>query len=202
MKDFQERRAEIFRRSEKRIAQRRRRNRAIMSCVPLVICIAVLSAVKLPFLSAHKDGTNSPSEQIAMDTAAPSDGASDSVICSAVKIQASGAEGIFSKTVEDPEQIEAITSIIESIYVGADTSSKEDTPPDCAVPSGSGAAGSSSPGDNKAYMVYTITVELSDGSERSYTVSDERFTDVESGVHVLLSDAQLQELMSLLSDSE
>lgn len=45
MMDFEERRAEIFRRSDERIkARKRNRKRILLSCVPLVICIGVLSA--------------------------------------------------------------------------------------------------------------------------------------------------------------
>lgn len=44
MMNFDERRAEIFRRSDERIKERKRnRRRILLSCVPIVICIGVLS---------------------------------------------------------------------------------------------------------------------------------------------------------------
>lgn len=195
MKDFQERRAEIFRRSEKRIAQRRRRNRAIMSCVPLVICIAVLSAVKLPFLTAHKDGTNSPSEQIAMDTAAPSDGASDSAVTSAVKIQGNGYTGFFSEVIEDPEKVENIKSVMEEIC-GTDFSSEKDGAPAGAIPQPGGNAVPEEPNENKSPSSYTVTV-ISPEGEKFYRISGEELTK-EDGSRITLTDEQLKEITSLL----
>ena len=45
MMDFEERRSEIFRRSDERIkARKRNRKRILLSCVPIVLCLGILTA--------------------------------------------------------------------------------------------------------------------------------------------------------------
>lgn len=49
MRSFEERKAEVFRRSENRIKERRKaRSRALAVCIPLCLIIAVWSVMVLP----------------------------------------------------------------------------------------------------------------------------------------------------------
>ena len=51
--------AEVFRRSEKRIKERKRnRNRILMCCIPFLICITIFSAAILPAMMPAKKGEN------------------------------------------------------------------------------------------------------------------------------------------------
>ncbi len=50
MRSLQECQAEVFRRSEKRIRTRRRAIRAVMVCVPLVLCLTAFSLLVRPGL--------------------------------------------------------------------------------------------------------------------------------------------------------
>ena len=196
MRDFQERRAEIFRRSERRIAKRRRRNRAIMSCIPVVICIAVLSAVNLPFLTVHKDGVNSPSEQTAIDTVSPSGSDSDATVSSAVKVQGNGYTGFFSEVIEDPEKVENIKSVMKEIC-GTDFSSGKYEAPAGALPQPGGNAVPEKPNENKSTPSYTVTV-ISPEGEKVYRISGKELTNEEKGSQITLTDEQLKEITSLL----
>lgn len=196
MRDFQERRAEIFRRSERRIAKRRRRNRVIMSCIPVVICIAVLSAVKLPFLTVHKDGVDSPSEQTAIDTVSPSGSDSDATVSSSVKVQGNGYTGFFSEVIEDPEKVENIKRVMEEIC-GADYSSGKYEAPAGALPQPGGNAVPEKPNENKSTPSYTVTV-ISPEGENVYRISGEELINEEDGSQVTLTDKQLKEITSLL----
>lgn len=56
MRSLQECQAEVFRRSEKRIRTRRRAIRAVMVCVPLVLCLTVFSLLVRPGLPSSPDG--------------------------------------------------------------------------------------------------------------------------------------------------
>lgn len=196
MRDFQERRAEIFRRSERRIAKRRRRNRAIISCVPIVICVAVLSAVKLPFLTVHKDGVNSPSEQTAIDTVSPSGSPSDAPVSSAVKIQGYCHSGFLSEVIEDPEKVENIKRVMEEIC-GTDYSSGKYEAHAGALPEPGGNAEPEKPNENKSTPSYTVTV-ISPEGERAYRISGEELINEEDGSQVTLTDEQLKKITSLL----
>ena len=58
MRDINEITAEVFRRSDKRIKERKRnRNRIIMCCIPFLICITVFSATILPAMMPAKDSS-------------------------------------------------------------------------------------------------------------------------------------------------
>ena len=59
MRNFEERKAEIFRRSEERINERRKNRRRIVACcVPLCLCIAVLTAIYIPKKKEKSGSTN------------------------------------------------------------------------------------------------------------------------------------------------
>lgn len=55
MRSLQECQAEVFRRSEKRIRIRRRAIRAVMVCVPLVLCLTVFGLLVRPGLPSSPD---------------------------------------------------------------------------------------------------------------------------------------------------
>ena len=56
MREINEITAEVFRRSDKRIKERKRnRNRIIMCCIPFLICITVFSVAILPAMMPTKD---------------------------------------------------------------------------------------------------------------------------------------------------
>lgn len=57
MRSLQECQAEVFRRSEKRIRTRRRAIRAVMVCVPLVLCLTAFSLLVLPGPADTSDGS-------------------------------------------------------------------------------------------------------------------------------------------------
>lgn len=58
MRDINEITAEVFRRSDKRIKERKRnRNRIIMCCIPFLICITVFSATILPAMMPANDSS-------------------------------------------------------------------------------------------------------------------------------------------------
>ena len=55
MRELQECQAEVFRRSEKRIKERKQRSkRILMTCIPLVLCLTAFGAFLFPQLFNHK----------------------------------------------------------------------------------------------------------------------------------------------------
>ncbi|MBQ2676833.1 MAG: hypothetical protein IJF54_05500 [Clostridia bacterium] len=68
MRSFDERRQEIFLRSEKRIANRKKRTKLLFACIPLVICIAVSSVVLLQ-PTIHDDTKGNDGMNISEDVA-------------------------------------------------------------------------------------------------------------------------------------
>lgn len=69
MRNLQECQAEIFRRSEEKIRIRKRKNRALMTCIPSVLCLIAICAVLTPGLSPKKN-TDSASDFALPESAA------------------------------------------------------------------------------------------------------------------------------------
>lgn len=100
MRSLEECRAEVFRRSEKRIRARRRKVHALMVCVPLALCITALS-VFIPAGQKHADPPDGhPSESNGGDLFRAD-------IC---RIDVSEADGVKSITGE-----EAIRAVMDAL---------------------------------------------------------------------------------------
>lgn len=63
MRNFEERKAEVFRRSENRIKKRKRnRNRILAMCIPICLVITVWSIMILPAMMPANKSKNSAGE--------------------------------------------------------------------------------------------------------------------------------------------
>ena len=127
MRSLQECQAEVFRRSEKRIRTRRRAIRAVMVCVPLVLCLTAFSLLVRPGLPSSPDGAP-PKNNAASPPPA---------VC---RIDVSGAGQVTSIT--DDKRICAI----------ADTLAALNDTPGAELPGGSELAGAEGP-----QAVYRLT---------------------------------------------
>ena len=58
MKSFEERKAEVMLRSEKIVKNRKKRNKIILTLVPLVVCLCALSAAAVPTVFSGKKSTD------------------------------------------------------------------------------------------------------------------------------------------------
>lgn len=195
MRDFEERKTEIFRRSKERLAQRRRRRRIIISCIPLVICIAVLSVFKMPVfeLKTDKSALNDCNQTVS---------AGEYI---SVRIQGKGENSGYSKIIEDQELVE---KIVNSISGAASEENRDES----SEPTDNKLAGAhQKPVDDaiagtcfdqgNSEASYTIIIVDADGSERIYTISGDVLI-VEKGGSIVLSDKQLSEIESLLMEAQ
>ena len=114
MRNLDECQAEVFRRSEKRIRERKkRRNRILSVCVPLVLCAAGVAL--LPEL-----GTNSPAEVPATEmvinqySLIPESGSVDVVNTRSIAVSGNG----FSHEYTAQEDVEEILGILARIAEG------------------------------------------------------------------------------------
>lgn len=108
MRTLHECQAEVFRRSEERIRARRRAARALLVCLPLILCITAFSLFVLPDLAALPGEPGSKN-----DSAAP-----PSAVC---RIDISGAGQVTSVT--DQARIRAITDALTELNVSPDAPS-------------------------------------------------------------------------------
>lgn len=108
MRTLHECQAEVFRRSEERIRARRRATRALLVCLPLILCITAFSLFVLPDLAALPGEPGSKN-----DSAAP-----PPAVC---RIDISGAGQVTSVT--DQARIRAITDALTELNVSPDAPS-------------------------------------------------------------------------------
>ena len=192
MRDLMECQAEVFRRSEKRIRERKqRRNHILMACVPVVFCAALLFALKPIMPSDQKTEPEDTTQQ--ESTGLPE---SDGMMASnSVAVIGSG----FSNNVTMLEDFQAITGIIESITTGSgdrnNATTDEPLYGDASDVDGdaSDVDGAASDVDGAAPMSggYLVTVIGEDGTETVYRLdglslvnqtTNERFLmDAETG---------------------
>lgn len=196
MRGLYECRAEVFRRSENRIKERRKkRSRMLAVCIPLVFCIAAYSVFILPaMLPASK------TENFADNNAVP--GKYGSIFaCSYTEVVISCADDSDSRRITDAAEVARILSAIQSL---------------CDDP---GSAGSVLPGVNPGEIPvvesiyqsmgltpglngFVVTFRTEDGYENVYVLDGNELFNVNEKTRILLTDLQTAALKEALGISE
>ena len=198
MRSLQECQAEVFRRSERKIKQRRKRIRRsagiLLACVPLCLCLALLP----------RGSNNAEMKESVQYGAVQENSLADSELSvSSIKIYADKG----SYTLTDEGDILYLMSLIEQhpkygFTADAGTVEPEDAPetepmqPETMAPDedrGLGCA-EESPGS------YTITLVMTDGSIRMYTVTENKIIGLQTDELAVLTDGQIAELLAFLAE--
>lgn len=109
MRQLNELKAEIFRRSEEKIKERqRRRQRIVALCVPLCLCAVIVSALSLPRLFGTKEGDTEKLELSADVAEMNGDGENEAIVGNGFADSEIAVAELRSK-VGDAEQYEKIT---------------------------------------------------------------------------------------------
>lgn len=183
MRNLNECQAEVFRRSEKRIKERKqRRKHILMACIPLVLCITMFSAFILPAMmpagSSDKFAPESSNEQLsgAMGT----DGVAD-LFAGSVEVSGNGISHLYTSV----EDVQGIVGLITEIVAVPETS-EDDEVKDFVTNEDS----STSLKENYKEMGYKILVKRSDGTNTEYFL-----------VGSLLIDESTQEMFHMSEDT-
>lgn len=189
MREINECTAEVFRRSEKRIKERKRnRNRILALCIPLCLIITVWSVMILPaMLPAGKDNA---AEGMMNDTAA--EDSMGSILCSYTEVEIQG-EG------ESPEHYEKITDKVEVTKIFSAVHihfpEKDDTVQDGMKPDGEAAEDNGDKIDStNRTSGYVITFSDADGNQTVYNLSGNDLLNVNTDETVTLTEDQVAEL--------
>ncbi len=121
MRSFEERKAEIFRRSEKRIREQRHRRRILLSCVPLFLCVLLAAIFVLP-----GRGTNESADRESQRAEA-AENASGPI--ASVHVEALGQAGA-SWEIGDEKAVRALSRLFESAQ---ERSEEPSFPPDSSL---------------------------------------------------------------------
>lgn len=197
MRNFEERKAEVFRRSEKRIKERKqRRNHILMACIPLVLCITILGAFLRP--NVTPDGAADPG-----DTRPVVDGMSHpiqspSLTYPIANITVSGNG--FSQTYSEVEDLLLISDLLYSYGTRAPESNGTI---DEAVP-GEGEDRKENTDDMSGIIsdttnaAYTITMVTHEGVKTEYQLSGNTLKNLTTNQSYTLSQTQVDELQKML----
>ena len=194
MRELHECQAEVFRRSEKRIKERKqRRNHILMACIPLVLCITLFSAFFLPGVLPEDAKDAGPG-------GGRTESKSESLACAYTKIDVTGngislsytkasdvlsiSNQLASYMVNEPENNTSVgeetrgedfkNEIADDIYIGT-----------------TGATSAAGEG-------YVITLTLHEGSTIVYRLTGNSLLDMAENKTYKLNQVQLKELNKLL----
>lgn len=175
MKNFEERMAEISRRSEKILALRKKRRRMIWAvCIPMVLCLGIL---------ALTGPTGTESKQASMATIVPKPEAADGT-----SIQCSVAENESLRLFL--EQLEGQNDLNYN-FIYPEASESEDY--------GERYCGSGSMTNLPAESL-TINVTMSDGSMNEYRLTGSILENLTTGKVFVLTAEQASQLNQLLTE--
>ena len=203
--------AEVFRRSEKRIQQRRvRRKRILAATVPLMLCVCLLvwlvpdgkkpSVQEKPHTDFSKDAIVPPAESYyGMLGEAPEqlEGFSNAFVPDeAVCITLS-----YGK-VEERITDQNVVSQVYGVLKGGNSVLDDDKPAAPETNNDQIAAGTQLEQYKDHTTAYTLTVTMADGSTQAYHISDNTLVNEKTGDTTILTAQQQKQLDALLGQQE
>jgi len=192
MRNLNEYQAEVFRRSEERIKQRRqRRNRILFTCIPLVLCITMASAFFLPE-KRSKEPESPPGAGNGVVGGLTGE-KYESMSTAISKITLSGLG--YDKTYEDISDVRLISNHLLS-YGSRGNETHEETNTEITQEGGNDNFDSIT---DSADTGYTITLFMSSGQKTEYHLDGNTLKNLTANQTYALSKKQANELKYALS---
>ena len=193
MRELHECQAEVFRRSEKRIQERKqRRNHLIMACLPLVLCITILGAFLFSGGTPEDPGFNGAAG------GGLTEEKFESLSCPIAKITITG--GNFSQTYREVEDLLLISDQLYSY--GSRGSETTGTTDDSIVSEGEDRKENADDiyGNitDHSNVAYTITLVTHEGVKTEYRLAGKTLENLTTKQTYHLSQTQVNELYELL----
>lgn len=193
MRELDECTAEVFRRGEQRIKERRRkRNRVLAVCIPVCLIAAVWPAVIFPSMSPEME-----SDHFSQTAGEAAGSAPESVACpyTAVEVQAAG--GLIEE-VTDRLAVAELFYAVDSLFADAD---RDDQQTNGNFPAEEHDENHDLTESTNNLKGYTITFTAKDGSQAVYRLRGNMLVNVSTDETVFLSIAQVAELTAVLGIS-
>ena len=196
MRNLDECQAEVFRRSEKRINQRKqRRKHVLITCIPLVLCITALGTFALPnldfFISPDRVKQEGIYTNYANGTGAEAENITVTITVGFVEVS---GNGIF-RGHADAEDVQGILHLIDKIVAGTDDVKESDKINDYQV---TDSVTSEMTGIYNGTGGYRICVKIADGTTKEYLLKEEVLIDQETKEKFPMSEDTYGELMDAL----
>lgn len=181
MRSFDERKAEILKRSEKIIKERKRRRKEMLTvCISLAVCISVLSVLSIPKINLNKKDN--------IENTATSNSAT--YLYTSLEITECTVTGSESKKHTAKADVQNVYSIVQSCFSDKD-------------PSGNDNFSGNSATDIKGALSFTITFKSKDGTSLVFTLEGKTLTNTATSQKVTLTEDKYSQLLaSIKGDSK
>lgn len=210
MRNFEERKAEIFRRSENRIKKRKRnRNRILALLIPLCLIVTVWWVTRLPSMlsfgtkkSQNEDIVNIYNET-EEETGAVNTGSRHSFV--SVDVRGTGANAEHHSEFTDTSDVDDVFDRIYNILIPYE--SHRDIVGDfddesTGVMSGNSSEQNKTSLNNTKSSSYIITMTTASGYKRIFKLTDNKLYDSQLGIEINLNNEQINALKSALGLTE
>lgn len=186
MRNFEERKAEVFRRSENRIKERKRNsNRILALCIPLCLVSTIWSVAVLPSMLLTKD-TGAEQEMEFNGSGNDADGAEGKLVYLSVEVKGNDSEFYSEIT-----HASGVTDVYENVFLAFETQDTGNNMFGVIQEGTSDDESKESASNSKDSHSYTITLNAADGSNRIYLLDNNILKDVTFNRTTILTDEQL-----------
>ena len=187
MRELHECQAEVFRRSEKRIKERKqRRNHILMTCIPLVLCLTIFGAFLFPQLDDFKQAPESSNEQFSGAMGKDEIGG---LFTGSVEVSGNGVSSYYASV----ENVQGIMRLINGIVAVPETNDGDDLRDYITDESTSTDAN-----ENYQENCYKIVVHRSDGTSTEYLLVGSRLIDQNTQQEFSVSEDTMKDLKNAL----
>ena len=196
MRNFEERKAEVFRRSEKRIKERKRnRIRILALCIPLCLVITVWSIMILPAMLPANKSNNSAGE--GMDIMGGVDGTEAAFV--RVEVVSTGTATQSSIQKDDVNEVAQIYYSVQSSFVnsggGNKESAKEEAEDDVLTEENKDYSQS---GTTNLSSGYRIIFTTENGAQTTYLLTGDKLVNEATKQETILTEDQRSNLLNML----
>ena len=206
MRNFEERKAEVFRRSENRIKERRRnRNRILAMCIPLCLVLTIFSFTMLPgMLPVGSDDAENESFGNISDGIADTDGAGNPGLVHnfvMVDVRGTGAQSQYHSTIENASGVSGVFEQIYTILIPHESHNDivgDFADGDTELPDSDGSDELKDATNNTKASSYVITMSTANGMNRTFTLTENKLYDAELNIEVELTNEQVRNLKAAL----
>lgn len=195
MRNFEERKAEVFRRSENRIKERKRnRNRILALCVPLCLILTVMSVTMLPSMLSIGD-KNSAADELGNMAGATENGA-----VWTMQVELLGKDDSLQSSVlnGDANAVTQIYYTIESAFVSAGENETPAAGQESIATSDKDNENYSQSGTTSLSSGYKIIFKTDKDIKAVYILNGNILTNAQTNEKVTLSEDQRSQILNEL----
>lgn len=195
MREINECTAEVFRRSEKRIKERKRnRNRILALCIPLCLIVTIWSVMILPAMLPASKSDNNAGE--AMDIIGSVDGTGAAFV--RVEVMSTGTATQSTILKDDADEVAQIYYTVQSSFVNSGGGNKESVNEEAEDDALTENKDYSQSGTTNLSSGFRIIFTTENGAQTIYSLSGDKLINETTKQETILTENQRSNLMNML----